>query len=566
MIRENLEHAVSEALATLSYEAGVFSLEHPVELTHGDYATNVALIVGKRAGKNPKIVAEEIALVISKRLPEGVEKVEVAGIGFINFHLSRDFFSKTIAEIVSSGNTFGANELYRGKQVIAEYTDPNPFKVFHIGHLMSNAVGESIARLYEWSGARVDRANYQGDVGLHIAKTIWAMRRDIANLPKDTDTATVKTAFMGKAYVEGEDAYSTNETAKSEIQEINKKLYEHTDSSLDELYKKGRMWSLDHFEELYQLLGTRFDHYFFESQTAAPGVALVKEYLQKGVFKESDGAVVFPGEEYGLHTRVFINSQGLPTYEAKDLGLVEEKFTLKNWDRSITVTANEQLEYFKVMLKALSFINPTWAEKTTHITHGLLRFASGKMSSRKGNVITGESLIEDMRALVFEKMSERKMSAEQKKLVADQIAVGAIKLAILRQAIGKDVIFDQEKSISFEGDSGPYLQYTTVRAQTLLEKGKAPQDATEIPEEVTVLERILYRFPEIVERSISEHSPHHIVTYLFEVAGAFNAFYAETHVLDGSVFEGYRLSLVGAAHTVLTNGLSILGIKVPAQM
>ncbi len=540
-------------------------LEHPADPINGDYSTPSALVIGKRDGKNPRTVAEDLAEKLSSLAIPGIQKVEVAGPGFINFFLTRNFFAEKVEEIVKDGGRYGSNSLFSGQKIIVEYTDPNPFKEFHIGHLMPNVIGESIARLYEKSGALVSRACYQGDVGLHIAQTIAAILRE-EGMPGEESTLREKTAFLGRMYTQGSKLYDENEEFKEEVQRINKTIYSHDDATIDDIYKKGRQWSLENFERIYNILGTVFNYYFFESETAPIGKKIVEDNMGK-VFEESQGAVVFKGEEFGLHTRVFINKGGIPTYEAKDLGLAFKKFELADWDKSLIVTASEQNDYFKVMFKALEQIDPRIALRNYHIGHGLLRFVDGKMSSRKGNVITGESLIEEMRVSALEHMKENSLTAEEKERVAQDIGVAAIKVTVLRQAVGKDIVFDPEKSISLEGDSGPYLQYTTVRAASVLGKANETERAVSaIPPELSYLERLLYRFPEVVERAAKESAPHHLISYLLEIAAAFNSWYATTKILDGGEFQSYRLSLTEATKIVLTNGLYLLGIRVPEKM
>jgi arginyl-tRNA synthetase len=284
--------------------------------------------------------------------------------------------------------------------------------------------------------------------------------------------------------------------------------------------------------------------------------------------------VVFRGEDHGLHTRVFINSHGLPTYEAKEIGLNATKFKkYPDAEKSIIVTASEQNAYFQVLRKALTLIDERVGTKTEHIGHGMLRFASGKMSSRTGKVITAEALIADIRALVFEKIADRGFSAEDAEEISDVIAIGAIKYTILRQATGGDVIFDSTASISFEGDSGPYLQYSVVRASSVLEKAQAEgiTAATDsqavLPEQVTLLEKMITRFPEILEHASKEKAPQHVANYLIALAGAFNSYYAGHLIADkNEPLAPYRVALTKAFVTTMTNGLWVLGIKVPKKM
>ena len=558
MIVTSLEQIFEQACKTLGLEVPEIVFEHPAVIKHGDYATNVALSIAKREGKNPRELAEQI--VGACELPDEVEKLEVAGPGFINIFLSRSFFRSSIHEIVVDKTGWGANKTHAGKRVMVEYTQPNPFKPFHIGHLMSNTIGESISRLYEFAGADVRRANYQGDVGLHVAQALWGLRITGGDPSNIED--------IGRAYVAGCKAYKDEETAKKEIVSFNAMVYENA-KEVAEDYAIGRRVSLEHFEELYKILGTKFDFYFFESETTLPGRALVKEGLAMGVFEESDGAIVFKGEQYGLHTRVFINQQGLPTYEAKDLGLAQLKAEKWDFDITVTTTAVEQQEYFKVMFKALSLLRPDLAPKLHHVSHGMMSLTGEKMSSRKGNVITGESLIHDMLALAKEKVKERNFNEEEKEDIARAVAVAAIKYSVLKQKAGKNIVFNPEHALSFEGDSGPYLQYAHTRAVSILEKAKKEglsASTVLVPQETTELEKLLYRFPEVVLHALKDHEPHYITTYLTELSSIWNSWYASEKVVDGSTTAPYKLAIVQAFAYTMKNGLWLLGIQAPNRM
>lgn len=548
---------------------GIVHLEHPEDLTFGDFSSNVALVLAKSLGENPVALAEKIAEEIKKDLPKEIERVEVKAPGFINFFLSKNFLKISINNILEKGKDFGKGESFLGKKVLVEYTDPNPFKVFHIGHLMQNAIGESLTRLAEFSGASVKRLCYQGDVGLHVAKTIWGMREARVAFPEDTDSLTDKIKFMGNAYVVGNLAYIDNPKSKEEIKEINKKVYEKSDAEINIYYDKGKKWSLEHFEEIYKKLGTKFDEYFFESDMAGPGKELVLEFLKKGVFKESDGAIIFPGEEHGLHTRVFVNSEGLPTYEAKDLGLFFAKASRYEYDLSVYTTASEQSDYFKVLFSAIGEIKKSFKEKAIHVPHGMLRFTDGKMSSRKGNIISGEDLIKDMEVKARDKMEEREMSDDLKREVSEIVAVSAIKYSILKQSPGKDIVFDPEKSLSFEGDSGPYLLYALVRTNSILRKAKDfGIEGEKFQGEDFYLQRLLYKFPEIVERAWQEKSPQLVADFLQVICSEFNAFYAREKIVDETDLKSSenKVALTHAFREVLKNGLFLLGIREVERM
>ncbi|MEK7187020.1 MAG: arginine--tRNA ligase [Patescibacteria group bacterium] len=575
-MKDTIENLIKEALKSLGIEARKFVIEHPTDISHGDYSTNVG-IVTKRG--------HEIKAFLEQHLPKGVEKIELES-GFINFYLSKEFFADSLGEIIEKGESFGKNNRLKGKKVMVEYTDPNVMKPFHIGHLMSNTIGESLSRIIEWEGAGVIRANYYSDTGLNIAKAVWGMKEKTNELPEDSSNNSEKAKFLGSCYVLGVQQSTANPEIERETIEINKKIFDRSDNEINGLYDLGKKWSLEYFTELYTRLGSSFDWLVGESEVVSEGKELVLEFLKKGIFEESEGAIIFRGEKYGpkLHTRVFINKEGLPTYEAKEIGLTKRKFEEYKLDQSIVITGNEQNEYFKVVLEAMRQAIPEAAEITKHFSHGMLRLPTGKMSSRTGDVITAEVLIDQVKKVIEEKGNK----------ATDDIAIGAIKYTILKQGIGNDIIFDFDKSISTEGDSGPYLQYTCARTNSLLEKAKNPSLSAQAgqpspwqgreklsppdkgeSEGVRTIERLLYRFPEIVERAGEEYAPQLITTYLIELSSAFNNFYAHEQVIPPSGLgragsdspeTPYRLAIVKAFNIIIKNGLSILGIPTPERI
>ena len=546
MVGHNLRKIIEESLKKLSLEGDSFSVEVPHDPAHGDYATNAALVYAKNTGKNPRQLAEEIKGEIENNKPEWVQEVTIAGPGFINFTLTREHIQKNTK---SAGNEdYGKNTSLERQKILIEYTDPNPFKEFHIGHLMSNSIGESVSRLLVFSGAEIKRANFQGDVGMHVAMAVWGMKKG------ETDS--------GKAYAKGATAFKEDIQAQTEIKEINKKIYEESDPEITKIYKKGRKESLARFEEIYKRLGTRFDFYIFESETGPLGVELIKK--NPNVFEESDGATIYKGEKVGLHTRVFINSEGFPTYEAKDLGNFKRKTEIWDPTELVVVTGNEITDYFKVVRAAASEIPElaSIADKTKHIPHGMLRLPGGKMSSRTGDVITGESLLNDVGETLKEKITDGTL--------LNQVSVSAIKYSMLKQEAGKDIIFDFEKSLSFTGDSGPYLQYTHARCNSLLhkaqEEGITPSDETPLTETLP-LERALLHFPEEVMKATHEYSPHYIATYLHNLASLFNTFYAEAPIVEkDNLASAYKLFVTQSVKETLKKGLFLLGIEAPDKM
>ena len=470
---------------------------------------------------------------------------------------------------------------YSGKTVICEFSDPNPFKVLHVGHLYTSIMGDSISRLVEFAGGKVIRANFGGDVGLHVAKTLYAVMKN--------DSNTDDIAEIAKCYVEGTRAYEDDENAKKEIVELNKEIYHIAennihDGELAELYWKGRETSYQYFEDFYKRVGVKFDKYYPESTVAKRGLSEVKEHTPE-VYTESDGAVVFEGEKYDLHTRVFINAEGLPTYEAKDVGLIFTKWDDYKFDKSIVITGNDIIDYMKVVLKSISLYAPELVERTKHITHGNVRLPGNeKMSSRKGNFIKAVDVLNSVEALVARSASsadvvlaQRTFSTSRSASPASshniatktsQIALGAIKYAFLKYKIGGNIEFDAKESVSTTGNSGVYLQYSAVRAKKILAGVKADEAdfaKWELNENEKKLIKKLAQYGGVLKEAISDFAPHKVANYLYETAQEFSRFYENVKVA-GSDQEAERATLVEAYYKVMEHGLNILGIVIPEEM
>lgn len=525
----------------------------------GEYATNSALQLAKQVGKNPR----EVAAIIAERLQsDDIETVEVAGPGFINIRLRDSAIITSVADALST-----QPNIYAGKIVVVEYSDPNPFKPLHAGHLYTTLVGDTIARLVETSGAQVVRINYGGDVGLHVGKSMWAILAHLGGeFPeKLTEIAEAERPhWLGARYVEGNNAYEENTSAKEEIVACNKRVYQvqqenDHDSAFAKIYWECRAWSYDYFRVLYQELQVAaFDRYIPESEVTPLAVKTVHEQFDAGVYKQSDGAIIFMGEDYGLHTRVFINSAGLPTYEAKDVGLLLTKWQDYHFDASIVITANEQAQYMEVMLKSVEQFAPEPAGRSKHLTHGMVRLRGGvKMSSRKGNIVSALDIIDAAR-----RAGEASGTHPNRETV-----LAAVKYAFAKIRIGGDIAYDPIESIALEGNSGPYLQYAHARARSILAKiedGKLSLPADLLPAERT-LARKISEYPEVVQLSITELMPHHICSYLYELAQTFNRFYEDNRVI-GSERQEERLWLVTQYADTLRAGLTLIGIHAPNKM
>ena len=565
MITEALRTYVMQALSALGIDDTNVHLEHPEDAINGDYSTNVAMAHAKTLGVSPKELAEKIIAELLKNKSQYVEEIKVAGPGFINFYLTPSYFNTELLRIISEKD-YGASDIYKGKKILIEHSSPNLFKPFHIGHVMNNAIGESVSRLAKYSGADVTVISYPSDVSLGIGKAVWALMQDGKEKLEQFKTESEQLAYLGDCYVRGTKALEDDPTLLPVVQDITKKIYEHIPSPELDLYEIGKKINLDYFTMITAKLGSHFDNYIYESEAGEEGKKIVEENVGK-VFEKSDGAVIYAGEQDGLHTRVFINKEGYPTYEAKDVGLLSLKFKRYSPDLSLFVTDHQQAEYFKVVVSAAGKINPMWKDRTTHLTHGRMSFKGQKMSSRLGGVPIAGDILEVLLSEVAEYTKDRTNVDTGEN--AEAVAIAALKFSILRAGLGKNINFDPDTSLSFEGDSGPYLQYTAVRAGSILSKAEAlgalPVINPAAPR--TLLSRELARFSEVVAHAITSWEPHHLTTYLLSVAQAFNSWYATTRIVEKDNPEmPHHLALTKATSDVIEKGLYLLGIQVPEKM
>ncbi len=555
-----MENRIRQAIAEAAniQDIKLVELSYPEEV-FGDYATNVALKVANQTGLNPRQLAEKLSDDLKIKLGDLVDSIEVAGPGFINIRLNE-------AALVEASRERSERPL-EGQVVVAEFSDPNPFKDLHAGHLYTSVVGDAIANLLETAGAKVYRVNYGGDVGLHAAKAIWSMLQEFGgeNPAKLADINVKKRSeWMAQAYVRGSEAYESDEIAQRSIQDLNKRIYEvqaehDTNSALGQIYWTTRKWSYDSFNDFYASIKVKFDRFYPESEAVPLGIATVRQQLERGVFEKSDGAVVFKGEKFGLHTRVFINSQGLPTYEGKELGLFQLKKRDYHPDRSIIITGNEQEQYMAVVLKALEQFEPELAVSTTHLSHGLVRLSGGKkMSSRKGIILKATDILE----------VATEAAKEVSDAVDERVVLAAVKYSMLKQRLGGDIIFEPKESVSVLGNSGPYIQYAHARARSILAKADinaVSKDVANLNGDERSLLLKLSRFTAVLNQAVAELSPHLLCTYLYETTQAFNRFYESNRVI-GDPRESIRLSLVLMYADRLREGLKLLGIEAPDHL
>jgi len=562
-MKHELEQHVAEACNSLFNVTLSVTLTRPDE-QFGDYATNVALQLTKELGKSPRDIGEQLAEYLRTSLQEQVDTVIVAGPGFINLRLKDTALRQAlIAKPAQALN---------GKTIVAEYSDPNPFKVLHAGHLYTTIAGDSITRILEAAGATVHRVNYGGDVGLHVGKAMWAILKELGGEFPDNLSSVEEEKrpdWVSARYVEGNTAYEEDKSAKNEIVEINKRVYElhklkDHESPFAQIYWTCRQWSYDGFTELYKRLQVHdFERYIAESEVTPEGLALVEKGLNDGIFQRSDGAIVFDGESKGLHTRVFLNSEGLPTYEAKELGLAAMKWQEYHFDQSIIITANDIVEYMKVVLLALNNFYPEMVERSRHFTHGYIKLFGGeKMSSRTGNIVRALDILDIAEAANFALIGQENHDT----------VLAAIKYGLLKNRLGGDIIYDPEQSVALEGNSGPYLQYAHARACSIIRKsGIEPEAIESTPADTSFQssERSLIRkiteYVEVFDEVVSELAPHHICNYLYELSQEFNRFYEQSKVV-GDPREAIRLTLVQLYADTLRAGLDLLGVVAPDRM
>ena len=567
-MKKIVEKMINDAIIRLqknekwsSFDVPLIIIDRPKSIVHGDWTTNICFMLAKILQSSPLVIMDELSVELRAEKNNFIESITAIAPGYINFSLQRSVLIEELQKINEKNDNYGNNDALNGQTIMIEYTQPNPFKPFHIGHLMSNTIGESLSRIIAFSGAKVIRANYQGDVGPHVAKSLWAIQKfgyDINNIDE-----------IGQAYAKGHEAYETDENAKKEIHAINKAIYTCSDETLMRLYAIGRSRTLERFEEIYAILGTKFDVYYFESDTWKRGEKIVREHMGD-IFEESEGAIIFDGEKYGLHKRVFITTQGLPTYEAKDVGLAMLKKETYPSDQYIMTTAVEQEEYFKVIKKAIELVDPSFINKFIHIAHGMMQLTTGKMSSRKGNVITGESLIADAQTVAKAKMSERAIDDMQDATI-NMIAVAGIKFSILKQHTGKNIMYDAQSALSFDGDSGPYVQYTYARCRSVIAKAQGDNIVAQWNDPCknsVELERLLVQFSEVTLRASQDRAPHYIANYVIDCARSFNAFYATTTIVDKSdpLRSAYRVAIAQVTAQIIKNSLYLLGIQAPEKM
>jgi arginyl-tRNA synthetase len=396
-MRSELEKAIFETSKTL------FGVEVTVQLARpdaqfGDYATNVALQLAGQLGKSPQDIAKQLASKLREILAQQVSEINVVSPGFLNLRLSDQ-------SLLAATYQPEHPKVYAGQTVVIETNNPNPFKDIHIGHAFNSVVADTLANLLEAGGASTHRVSYHGDVGLHVGKSMWAILKflngDVAKL--DTISEAERPKFLSQKYTEGTTAYEQDALAKQDIERYAKESFTLTDPLFKQVYEICKTWSFNYIDQVLKSINNHpVERRYLESSADQAGRQIVEKHLGD-VFEKSDGAIIFPGEKYGLHTRVFISGRNTTLYEARDLGLIQLKQQDFHPQASYIVTAVEQKEYFQVVLKAAELALPELAGVTRNIPTGMVKLTTGKMSSRQGTAINIGWLFETIEAALKER-------------------------------------------------------------------------------------------------------------------------------------------------------------------
>jgi len=537
-------------------------LEIPPDLNLGDYAFP-CFQLSKQYKKNPVEIAKELT---NKLKPtKNIKDIKATG-PYLNFFINKSKLTEdTIKQILKEKDKYGKGKK-KNKTLMLEFFHANTHKGVHIGHIRNVSLGEATSRVLEFDGYNVIRANYQGDIGPHVAKCLWGYLNLKKKVPKDH-----KGVWLGKIYAEANKKARQNEKIQDEIREINKKLYSK-DKKITELWKKTRKYCLDDFNNFYKTFGVKFNRLYFESQVEKKGVEIAKQLLKKGIAKESEGALIVDLNKYNLGVYVILTSDGHAVYHTKDLALAELKLKEYKIDKSIHVVGKEQETYFNQLCKTFELTKSKLANKSMHLVYALVMLPEGKMSSREGNVILYEDLIQNMLKIAEKEIKSRHKKISRKELEKrkQQIAFAALKFSMLNRENNKQIIFDWNKALKFEGETGPYIQYAHARINSILKKSKIKSktdfNLLKTPEEINLI-KLLRSFPEVIEEASKHYKTSLVANYSLKLAQSFSEFYEKNQVIKAEEnIRNARLNLIKAVKQVLRNSLFLLGIEAPDEM
>ncbi len=533
----------------------------------------VKINVNQRAAE----LAEAVAAYIG--VPDGFERVEATK-GFLNLYFSTPGYTRRLVDTVLAEKSRYGESPRKHEQVMVEFSQPNTHKAFHVGHLRSAILGDVLCRILDFAGFDVVRANYPGDMGLHVIKWLW----NYMNFHKGEKPDKDITQWMGTIYAEANKRLEANPELESEVRALYAR-WDKREPEVVELWERTRQWSLDGFNEIYDQLDIRFDRYYFNSQAEQPGKLVVDELIQKGIAQderaEGGPVVVKLDELLGLKNEkyrvlVVLRSDNTALYATEDLALAKQKFTdYPELKRSYYVVDVRQSLHFQQVFKTLDLAGYPWASQCQHVSYELVNLPGNVvMASREGTVVLLENLLREayQRALAVVEQKNPSLSEDEMQAVARAVGIGAIKYPMLARDNTKIVTFDWESALDFNGQAAPYIQYAAVRANSILRKagGVVPSEHAyeyKLTQSEIQLIDLIARLPKEVQRAGAELKPLYIATIGYDMAKAFSDFYNECPVLQAEepVRSG-RLRLVAAARQALANALALLGITAPEAM
>ncbi|RME07460.1 MAG: arginine--tRNA ligase [Anaerolineae bacterium] len=535
--------------------------------------------------------AQEIAASVAKALGtlEGIHRVEAVK-GYLNLYFDPSAFARRVVDtVLQQGEDFGRGKP-KNERVMVEYAQPNTHHSFHIGHYRNAILGEALARLVEFAGYDTIRASYPGDIGLGVITVLWMYDKFYKG--QEPEGVHERGQWLLKLYVEAtnlltprEDETPEEKAQREAYDAERREMYRRWDAG-DEyvraLWLETREWSLQELRAILEMMDIHIDVWFYESQVDEPGKQIVEELIARGIAEDErpDGPVIVRiDEKLGLkkekyRTAVILRSDGTTLYLTKDLALAKIKFEQYGVDRSIYVVDTRQSLHFQQAFKILELWGFPQAEKCFHLGYGFVSLPEGAMSARRGRVVLFKEVADEAVRRVLNEIAEKNpsMPTEQREAVALQVGLGALAYAMLSVDNNKDIVFDMDAALSFDGHTGPYIQNAHVRAGSILRKaGDLPSQADFSyqlsPYEVELVD-LIARFPETVQQAAEEYRPLVMATYAFDLATAFHRFYHEVPVLqaDTGTQRSARLRLVAAAKQTLANALRLLAIQAPEQM
>jgi arginyl-tRNA synthetase len=522
--------------------------------------------------------AEEIARLVADNLPsqEYFPRIEAAG-GYLNLYFDSRLFSARVVNSILKADYFGKGDP-KGETLMVEFSQPNTHKAFHVGHLRSAILGDAVCRILEYAGFDVIRANYYGDMGLHVIKWLWNYQKFHSGETPPSDA----TRWMGDLYAEANRRVEEDPSLESEIRKLYAR-WDRQEPEIVDLWKETRQWSVDGFLDLYDVLDIHFDRFYANSEVEFLGKELVNELIKKGIAEDlrpDDAVIVRLDDLLGLKKEkyrvlVILRSDGTALYATEDLALAKLKFEEYPLDKSIYVVDVRQSLHFQQVWKTLEIAGFSWAEKCEHLSYELVNLPGNVvMASREGTVVLLEDLIREAKSRAFDVVEEKNpdLSQEEKNEVARAVGLGAIKFPMLDRENTRIVTFDWDSALDFNGQAAPYIQYAHVRANSILKKvDGVPSEAIDPnyeldPSELSLIEN-LSQFPAVIQKAASEYKPLHLTHALYEMARSFNAFYRQAPVLTADPdVRDFRLQLVEASRVVLAAGLNLLGIEAPRVM